>query len=132
MTRFIKKRQGKKSSQKGNLPVGKLPISKPKKRQQTVKYADNLKGSSQIYDGNRMSGWDITMCKGGKCPFKDMCHRYTALPDELYQSYFTTPPFKIDKGKPSCQMYWGDAAQSLFIMLKEMMENPVPKKKKRH
>lgn len=60
------------------------------------------------------------MCKGEDCPFKNMCYRYTALPDEFSQSYFKEPPFKIEKGKPSCEMYWGDAAQSLFVMLKEI------------
>lgn len=72
---------------------------------------------------NRTSGSDITMCKGGGCPFKEMCHRYTALPDELYQSYFVKPPFKITKGKPSCEMFYGEAADNLFIMLKEIMSD---------
>lgn len=77
------------------------------------------------------SGSGITMCKGGKCPFKGMCHRYTALPDKTHQSFFVKPPFKIDKGRPSCEMFWGDAAQHLFVMMKEIMERPIrPKKKK--
>lgn len=92
MSRFIKRRSEIKIPKKRE--VGKLPT------------------------GN---GNDITMCKGGKCPFKDMCHRYTATPDELYQSWFTKPPFKIDKGKPSCEMFWGSAADQLFLMLKEIM-----------
>lgn len=105
MPRFIKTRMDKKkSSQKVN--------------------------SSQIKNKNRTSGSDITMCKGGKCPFKDMCHRYTALPDEQYQSYFAEPPFRIKNGKPECEMYWGEAVQQLFVMLKEIMEHPIPKKKK--
>jgi hypothetical protein len=77
------------------------------------------------------TGSDITMCKGGECPFKTMCHRYTATPDEIYQSYFSKPPFKIKKGKPSCEMFWGEAANQLFIMLKEIMDHPIPQKKKR-
>lgn len=87
---------------------------------------------------NKKSGSDITMCKGGKCPFKDMCHRYTAFPNELRQSYFTKPPFKVEKGKPSCGMFWGEAANNLFIMLKEIMNDSgkvskaTPEKRKRN
>lgn len=74
---------------------------------------------------------DITMCKGGKCPFKDVCHRYTASPNELYQSYFMKPPFKISKGKPSCEMFWGETANNLFITLKEIMSSLWQRKKKK-
>jgi hypothetical protein len=42
------------------------------------------------------------------------------LPDEVYQSYFAEPPFTVENGKPYCEMFWGDAAQQLFIMLKEI------------
>ena len=102
MTRFIKKRN---------------EIKPPKKRQQKEKNAVNLKENpSEIKDKYRTSGSDITMCKGGKCPFKDICRRYTALPDESWQSYFIEPPFKIIKGKPSCEMFWGEAADSLFLI----------------
>lgn len=76
---------------------------------------------------NYTSGNNITMCKGGKCPFKDMCHRYTAIPDEIYQSWFVKPPFKIKKGKPECDMFWGAAANQLFVTLTEIMKS---KKKK--
>jgi hypothetical protein len=64
---------------------------------------------------------DITMCTGGECPFKTMCHRYTIIPNELRQSYFVEPPFIIVKSKPSCTFFWGDAADQLFIMLKSIM-----------
>jgi len=107
MTRFIKTRMDKKKSS-----------SKEKSKDSLTKQST-------------MSGSDITMCKGGECPFKTMCHRYTATPDEIYQSYFPEPPFKIKKGKPECDMFWGEAAQQLFIMLKEIMEHPIPKKKKK-
>ena len=30
---------------------------------------------------------DISMCKNEKCKFKEDCYRFTAKPDEVYQSY---------------------------------------------
>ncbi len=39
---------------------------------------------------------DISMCKGGFCPLKLNCHRYTVKPDELMQSYFGEPPYKMN------------------------------------
>lgn len=39
---------------------------------------------------------DITCCQGGSCPLRLNCHRYTVKPDELGQSYFTDPPYKMD------------------------------------
>ena len=39
---------------------------------------------------------DIAMCKGGRCPQKDKCYRFTATPSEYRQSYFTEAPFKMD------------------------------------
>lgn len=39
---------------------------------------------------------DISMCKGGYCPLKLNCHRYTVNPDEIAQSYFGEPPYKMN------------------------------------
>lgn len=39
---------------------------------------------------------DISMCKGGFCPLKLHCHRATAKPEELGQSYFGEPPYKMN------------------------------------
>lgn len=39
---------------------------------------------------------DITMCKGGNCSLRLNCYRYTATADELGQSYFTEPPYKMN------------------------------------
>ena len=36
---------------------------------------------------------DITMCMGGFCSHKKKCYRYTAHASDMWQSYFTTPPF---------------------------------------
>ena len=57
---------------------------------------------------------DITKCSGANCDLKDSCYRYTASED-LYQSYFVTPP--IQDGK--CDFYWGPTAQSIYDQLKE-------------
>ena len=46
---------------------------------------------------------DIAMCNGTSCPFKEECHRYTAMPD-TYQSYI--PPQYRDGG---CEYYWSNA-----------------------
>ena len=45
---------------------------------------------------------DISMCKGGECPLKETCYRYTAMPGER-QSYFLIPPFR--KGG-ACDYFW--------------------------
>lgn len=36
---------------------------------------------------------DISMCKGGFCPLKLNCHRYTATAEELGQSFFGETPY---------------------------------------
>jgi len=38
---------------------------------------------------------DISMCKGGSCPLRLNCYRYTAKVEELGQSYFSDPPYKV-------------------------------------
>lgn len=49
---------------------------------------------------------DITMCKGNDCPLKESCYRYTAIADELAQSYFMNPPYKEEENK--CDHYWNN------------------------
>ena len=48
---------------------------------------------------------DITMCKGGECPQKETCWRYTAKPDEYWQSFFSEVPFDRDG---ECNHYYPD------------------------
>lgn len=38
---------------------------------------------------------DISMCEGNFCPLKLNCYRYTAKPDEIGQTYFSNPPYKM-------------------------------------
>jgi hypothetical protein len=39
---------------------------------------------------------DISMCHGGSCILRLHCHRYTAIPEPLGQSYFGEPPYKME------------------------------------
>lgn len=39
---------------------------------------------------------NITKCKGGECPIKGKCYRYTSLPSN-YQSYFMEIPYDFKK-----------------------------------
>lgn len=48
---------------------------------------------------------DISMCKGGKCPKKDDCYRYTVQPSEV-QSYFSMPPYCIILDEFNCDYYF--------------------------
>lgn len=38
---------------------------------------------------------DITTCQGGSCPLRLNCYRHTCEKDELGQSYFKEPPYKM-------------------------------------
>jgi len=35
---------------------------------------------------------DITMCIDSICPLRENCYRFTAEPNDLYQSYFNISP----------------------------------------
>lgn len=50
---------------------------------------------------------DITMCKGGDCPLKETCYRYTAKPTPHWQSFFAEPPFTGNE----CAHYWEDSEE---------------------
>jgi hypothetical protein len=68
---------------------------------------------------------DITKCTGEDCPVKIECYRYTSVPNQHYQAYFTSPPIK--KGK--CDFFWGELQKSVHSQLKEIVK-PNKKKKK--
>lgn len=61
---------------------------------------------------------DITMCKGTNCPAKESCYRYTAKPNEYYQSYFIESTIKDGK----CDMYWGENQINIYNQLKEIVK----------
>jgi hypothetical protein len=44
---------------------------------------------------------DVTKCKGFKCPLKENCYRFKAVPNEYRQSYYMNPPY--NKVKKDCQ-----------------------------
>lgn len=48
---------------------------------------------------------DITMCMGANCSKKEKCYRYTAKPNEMWQSYFMKLPFEREKGKFKCEYF---------------------------
>lgn len=45
---------------------------------------------------------DIAMCGNGKCPNKEYCYRFRAIPNDLWQSY---ADFKPDN-KGDCDGFW--------------------------
>ena len=45
---------------------------------------------------------DITMCIGRDCVKKHTCYRFTAFPNEHWQSYFVGVPYKGE----GCTYYW--------------------------
>jgi hypothetical protein len=67
---------------------------------------------------------DITMCKGVGCPMKEQCYRYTAIPDEIAQSYLVNPPLKVafDGTLSKCEMFWGDRNQEIIDLLKKIFK----------
>ena len=56
---------------------------------------------------------DITMCKGGSCPFKEKCARFTSTADEHRQAWFIDVPYEDGK----CDMYWGENQDSIYNQL---------------
>ena len=60
---------------------------------------------------------DITMCVGTDCPQKETCYRFTAKPNEYWQSYFSVPPIKDGK----CEYYWADNSERIFNQLKDIV-----------
>ena len=62
---------------------------------------------------------DISACKGDGCLLRLNCHRYTCPKEELGQTYFTDPPYKlnmmIDENAPNfgvvtlaCAYFWNN------------------------
>lgn len=39
---------------------------------------------------------DISCCQGGSCLLRLNCHRYTAKAEEIGQSFFSDPPYKLN------------------------------------
>jgi len=52
---------------------------------------------------------DITACKGGHCPVKELCYRYYCNKSEM-QSYFELEPFTYIHGVFNCDEICGKEA----------------------
>ena len=46
---------------------------------------------------------DITMCQEDQCPRRNLCYRYTARPDQYWQSYFAKKPCD---DYATCREFW--------------------------
>jgi hypothetical protein len=55
---------------------------------------------------------DLAMCKGGGCPMRDNCYRFTATPSGR-QSYMPPPLIKLADGRVRCDYLYpnGKAVQ---------------------
>lgn len=60
---------------------------------------------------------DITKCFGRECPIKESCYRFTALADNICQSYFAESPIKDGK----CDMYWGVQNEYTMKQMKDIL-----------
>jgi hypothetical protein len=69
---------------------------------------------------------DITKCYGADCPMKESCKRFTAKPNEFAQSYFLDPPYHINDGGFSCDMYWGATAEGVWGTLQDAIGVRIP------
>jgi len=73
---------------------------------------------------------DISMCKGGSCLLRLNCHRYTAKAEELGQSFFSEPPYKLDFMFDEHQAGLGVATVGCaYFWNNEKYENERPKSK---
>ncbi len=48
---------------------------------------------------------DIQMCLNHKCPRRNKCHRYTAIPESQWQAY---GKYTNSRGK-KCDSFWNNA-----------------------
>ena len=52
---------------------------------------------------------DVTLCDNYKCPLRDMCYRYRAVPNKYWQSFshFTPVTFPLGSGMTTkCDHFW--------------------------
>jgi len=55
---------------------------------------------------------DISKCDGKNCPLKETCYRYTSIPSEFMQAWFSKAPYGEEK-KEGCEYYWDDEEYKL-------------------
>jgi len=54
---------------------------------------------------------DITLCRNKDCPLKDICYRYRAVPDPVWQSYFDPQPPESENCEHFMSLMVGDELQ---------------------
>jgi len=69
---------------------------------------------------------EITQCGGFDCPMKEACGRYNNQPKEIMQTYFLDPPYHINEGGFSCDMYWGQNSEAIWQDLQEAVGIRIP------
>jgi hypothetical protein len=75
---------------------------------------------------------DISCCKGGSCLLRLNCHRYTVTPDELNQTYFKDPPYKLNIMLDEYHQHVGVVTLSCpYFWNNEKYENEKPGNKSR-
>ncbi len=63
-------------------------------------------------------GREMIKCKGGACPIKKECHRYTSTDCE---GCLEKEPFTIKDEVFNCDLFWGANAQGMFEQLNDIV-----------
>lgn len=63
---------------------------------------------------------DITKCKGGHCPMKNDCYRYTSESSDR-QAFFIITPY--DKEKNWCEYFWNVNRPTEITTLKKLKDD---------
>jgi len=58
---------------------------------------------------------DISMCDNKKCPSKEKCYRFKAVPND-YQTY---ADFKPEKNEDKCDAFWEIKKGHRIVTIKE-------------
>jgi len=73
---------------------------------------------------------DISCCEGGSCMLRLHCHRYTVKPEEIGQTYFKDPPYKLNMMLDEYHQHVGVVTLSCpYFWNNEKYENERPKSK---
>lgn len=69
---------------------------------------------------------DITVCRGGVCPYKTTCRRFEDYDRAISSGdycLFAELPLEINNGEYTCKMYWGWREQEIFNQLQRITNN---------
>lgn len=71
---------------------------------------------------------DISACNGGSCLLRLNCHRYTCKKEELGQTYFSEPPYKLNLMLDDNHVHLGVATLSCsYFWNNQQYKNEKPK-----